>query len=167
MATSGWIRGGGSYARWLRVGACCRRARLRETLRVGCRAKTALECSLFVKEGGRPRLTEAGGLLQRVCITMVHDEQSLQRSIEVLQPPPRHRRQVLVDHRAAAPGPEGPVGRHSRGQPALHKRRSGGSRRHRGRGPRKRGPNAKGRTVRRSDFLPRLAPRRIAPISGS
>ena len=98
---------------------------------------------LFVKEGKRPRLTEAGKLLQQVCITMVHDEQALQRSIEVLQPPPRHRRQVLVDHRAAAPGPEGPVGRHSRGQPALHKRRSGGSRRHRGRGPRKRGPNAK------------------------
>ncbi len=40
---------------------------------------------LFVKEGKRPRLTEAGKLLQQVCITMVHDEQALQRSIEVLQ----------------------------------------------------------------------------------
>ena len=40
---------------------------------------------LFVMEGKRPRLTEAGRLLQRVCTTMAHDEQALQRGIEVLE----------------------------------------------------------------------------------
>lgn len=38
-------------------------------------------------------------------------------------PPPRHRRQVVGDHRAAAPRTAGPVGRHRRGQQEVHQRR--------------------------------------------
>lgn len=40
---------------------------------------------LFTMEGKRPRLTEAGKLLQRVCTTMVHDEQLLRQDIQVLE----------------------------------------------------------------------------------
>lgn len=40
---------------------------------------------LFVVEGRRPQLTEAGRLLRQVCATMVHDEQLLRQSINVLE----------------------------------------------------------------------------------